>query len=52
MWQRASLCGGVEVRARGSRVAKDIFHFGLISVCDLGFKSVVIVCGKVFFGFH
>ncbi|KAL4650650.1 hypothetical protein ACB092_01G103400 [Castanea dentata] len=28
-----------------------IFQFGLISVCDLGFKSDVIVCGRVFLAF-
>ena len=51
MWQRVSLCGGVEVQARGSRAAKEIIHVGLISVCDLGFKSAAIVCGKVFLAF-
>ena len=29
----------------------EIFQFGLISVCDLGFKSAVIVCVKVFLAF-
>ena len=45
------MCGGVEVRARGNRATKEIFQFGLISICDLGFKNVVIVCIKVFLAF-
>ena len=51
VWWCASVCGGVEVWARGSRAAKEIFQFGLISVCDLGFNSAVIVCVKVFLAF-
>ena len=55
------LCGSVRRCVVGWRfgqeevelqTAKEIFHFVLINVCDLGFKSDVIVYGKVFFGFY
>ena len=40
-----AVCGGWRSK---QEEAEDIFQFGLIHVCDLGFKSAIIVCSKFY----